>query len=268
MLFERAGLKTAVINRKDHYGELLLKRLGSETHALTVALDSDVPADIAARFESRGFAGMVLRIGGAHGETVIESALIGEFNGENLLLALGVLVARGHDLDAAGQALATADAPPGRMEVFGGTADQPWVIVDYAHSPDALTRVLASISDLKSGELTCVFGCGGDRDRGKRAPMGAAAAAYAAHIVLTDDNPRGEASAAIIADIQAGTSGHSDVRVQSRRDLAITAAIAAASPGDVVLVAGKGHETQQRVGAESRAFDDRAVVKRILEGKS
>lgn len=268
MLFERPGLKVAVVNRKDAYGDALLGRLGSETRAIPVALDSDLPAEIGARFESRGLAGMVLQVSGDHGKTGIESALIGSFNAENLLLALGALVSRGHDLEAAGQALARAQAPPGRMEVFGGGAAQPWAIVDYAHTEDALTRVLASISEMKSGELTCVFGCGGDRDRGKRAPMGQAAAAYAEHVVLTNDNPRSEDPAAIIADIRAGTSGHSDVRVQPRRDLAITEALAAASPGDVVLVAGKGHETQQSAGAESRAFDDRAVVSGLLEGRS
>jgi UDP-N-acetylmuramoyl-L-alanyl-D-glutamate--2,6-diaminopimelate ligase len=118
---------------------------------------------------------------------------------------------------------------------------------------------------MTSGELTCVFGCGGERDRGKRAAMGEAAARFAAHIVLTDDNPRGEDPVAIVADIKAGIARHPDLRVEHDRARAIADAIVAAAPGDVVLIAGKGHETAQLIGRESRRFDDRALVRRLLE---
>jgi UDP-N-acetylmuramoyl-L-alanyl-D-glutamate--2,6-diaminopimelate ligase len=263
-LFVREDLKTAVVNRRDHYGEALLGRLLPATHGMSVAVDSDKPADIQTRYEGNGLAGLVLDVSGAYGQARIESALIGGFNAENLSLALGALIARGHSLDAAAQALAQAGAPPGRMEVFGTDRNQPWVIVDYAHTPDALERVLGVIAALKTGEVTCVFGCGGDRDRSKRAAMGQAAAAYADHIVLTDDNPRSEDPATIVADIRAGAAGHGDIRIEHSRERAIGDALAAASPGDIVLIAGKGHESEQLIGATSRPFDDRAVVSRLL----
>lgn len=263
-LFIRDDLKTAVINLGDSRGESLLGRLLPATRAISVAVDSDHTADIQTRYESRGLSGLVLDVGSADGQARIESSLIGAFNAENLSLALGALIARGHGLDAAAKALAQASAPPGRMEVFGGTSEQPWVVVDYAHTPDALERVLATIAALKTGEVTCVFGCGGDRDRGKRAAMGRAAAAHADHIVLTDDNPRSEDPAAIVAAIQAGTAGHRDVRIEHSRERAIGDALSVAAAGDIVLIAGKGHESEQLLGSGSRAFDDRAVVSRLL----
>jgi UDP-N-acetylmuramoyl-L-alanyl-D-glutamate--2,6-diaminopimelate ligase len=267
-LFERADLGTAVINRTGAYGEALLGRLTPATRGITVGFDSADPTDIQTRFEDRGLAGLVLTVSGTYGRARIQSTLIGGFNAENLSLALGVLIARGYDLEAASQSLALASAPPGRMEVFGGAPDQPWAIVDYAHTPDALLRVLASIVAMKTAEVTCVFGCGGDRDRGKRAAMGRAAALHADHIVLTDDNPRSEDPAAIIAAIRAGTSGHPDVRIEHSRDRAIAGALSAASPGDIVLIAGKGHETRQLIGGQSTPFDDRAVVNRLLGSAS
>lgn len=267
-LFVRDELKTAVINRQDAFGESLLGRLLPATRGISVALDSDRSADIQTRHEGNGLAGLALNVDGAFGRARIESPLIGEFNAENLSLALGALIARGHRLDRAAAALADATAPPGRMEVFGGAESQPWVIVDYAHTPAALARVLTSIAAVKAGEITCVFGCGGDRDRSKRAAMGQAAASHADHIVLTDDNPRSEDPATIVAEIQAGSAGHADVRIEHSRERAIGDAVAAAAPGDIVLIAGKGHESAQLIGDVSRAFDDRAVVKRLLGSAS
>jgi UDP-N-acetylmuramoyl-L-alanyl-D-glutamate--2,6-diaminopimelate ligase len=134
-LFVREDLSAAVINRRDTYGEALLGRLLPATRALSVAVDSDQPADLRTQYVSRGLAGLVLNVSSAYGQARIESALIGEFNAENLSLALGALIARGHGLDLAARALAQASPPPGRMEVFGGGRNQPWVIVDYAHTP-------------------------------------------------------------------------------------------------------------------------------------
>lgn len=264
-LFARDELVFAVVNMGDAYGLKLHGRISPAARTVSVKLDGG-SEDLVARAESRGLDGQVLEVSGSYGEARIESSLIGEFNSENLLLALGAILACGHEIDAAGAALSGAAAPPGRMEVFGGPPKRPWVIVDYAHTPDALTRVLSAIATTQSGELTAVFGCGGDRDRDKRAPMGRAAALYADHIVLTDDNPRGEDPAEIVAAIAAGAAGHCDVRIVHARDLAIEGAVRAARPGDIVLVAGKGHETRQLAGGESRAFDDRAIVRGVLEG--
>lgn len=196
------------------------------------------------------------------------SPLIGRFNADNLLAVLGVLVGSGRAVDRACDALAECRPPPGRLEVFGGGAGQPHVVVDYAHTPAALARVLDVLAQSTRGALICVFGCGGNRDRGKRALMGAAAAERADRIVLTDDNPRDEDPAAIVADIQPGLGGHGDVAVVHDRAAAVAAAVGAARPGDVVLVAGKGHETTQRIGDESRPLDDRALVAAALGGRS
>jgi UDP-N-acetylmuramoyl-L-alanyl-D-glutamate--2,6-diaminopimelate ligase len=267
-LFVRPELASAVINVGDAYGVTLAARLPARVRAITVALARDSGAALEAGATSRGLEGQELEIRGSFGEARIDSPLIGAINSENLLVAAGVLVASGFGLDQAASALAPAEPPPGRLEVFGGPPAHPWVVVDYAHTPAALERVLAELSAIATGTITCVFGCGGDRDRGKRAPMGAAAARYAAHIVLTDDNPRRENPAGIVADIKSGIARHPDLRIVHDRERAIASAVAAARPGDVVLVAGKGHEATQTFGSEVRPFDDRVSVRRALEGIS
>jgi UDP-N-acetylmuramoyl-L-alanyl-D-glutamate--2,6-diaminopimelate ligase len=151
------------------------------------------------------------------------------------------------------------------MDVLGGPPDKPWVVIDYAHTPDALQRVLATLEATVTGELTCVFGCGGERDRGKRPLMGAVAADLADRIVLTDDNPRGEDPADIVREIKAGIGAHPRVSVIHDRRTALRTAVERARPGDVVLVAGKGHEAEQVVGSERRPFSDRAVIAELLE---
>jgi len=194
----------------------------------------------------------------------LQSKLIGTFNAENLLAALGGLLAQGMPLRLACASLGLARPAPGRMEVLGGPPNKPWVVIDYAHTPDALQRVLGTLEAAVTGELTCVFGCGGDRDRGKRPMMGAVAADLADRIVLTDDNPRSEDPARIVAEIRAGMHDHPRVSVIHDRRAAIAAAIERARVGDVVLVAGKGHEAEQLVGSERRAFSDRAVIAELL----
>jgi len=156
-------------------------------------------------------------------------------------------------------ALAACGAPPGRMETFGGGA-QPLALVDYAHTPDALAKVLDAARSHTRGRLFCVFGCGGDRDPGKRPLMGAVAEAHADVVVLTDDNPRSEPSRAILEQILAGMRDHAAAHVIADRAEAIHFALAEADAGDVVVIAGKGHEDRQIVGTESRPLSDRQVV--------
>ncbi|MEO0614990.1 MAG: UDP-N-acetylmuramoyl-L-alanyl-D-glutamate--2,6-diaminopimelate ligase [Pseudomonadota bacterium] len=191
----------------------------------------------------------------------LTSALIGRFNAQNLMLALATLHALGIELDRAADALSQVAAPPGRLQRAG--AQSPAVYVDYAHTPDALAAALAALRPHSRGALWCVFGCGGDRDRGKRAPMARAAATGADHIVVTSDNPRGEAPEAIIADIVAGFGGQPHEVFVDRRD-AIAHAVARAADGDTVLIAGKGHETTQRIGASALPFDDVAEARIAL----
>jgi UDP-N-acetylmuramoyl-L-alanyl-D-glutamate--2,6-diaminopimelate ligase len=149
------------------------------------------------------------------------------------------------------------------METFGG-GDAPLAVVDYAHTPDALQKALSAARAHCKGRLSVVFGCGGDRDPGKRPLMGRIAAELADRIVITDDNPRTESHEAIAEGIRAGIPADKDYRVQLDRGLAIREAIAEARADDVILVAGKGHEDYQLIGSERRAFSDRAVVESAL----
>jgi UDP-N-acetylmuramoyl-L-alanyl-D-glutamate--2,6-diaminopimelate ligase len=261
-LFTMPGLEAAVLNADDAFAATIAAGLAPGCTLVRTSLRNSA-VELSARLERSGFRGVELAVAGKFGSARLASKLIGAFNAENLLSALGVLLAQGMALPAACAALADAKPAPGRMEVLGG-ARQPWVVVDYAHTPDALQRVLTTLESAATGELWCVFGCGGDRDRGKRPMMGAVAADLADRIVLTDDNPRSEDPARIVDDIRAGVADHPRVSVIHDRRAAIATAIERARPGDVVLVAGKGHEAEQLVGNERRAFSDRAVVAELL----
>lgn len=265
-LFALSSLDVAVINVDDPYGADLLDLLPSGAEPLRVSLDPARDVELSGALTSLGLGGLELEIAGRFGSALLRSALIGSFNAENLMLALGGLLAFDVPLAQAVQALAATPAPPGRMQVLGNTAATPCVVVDYAHTPAALERVLTTLRPFAAGKLWCVFGCGGERDRGKRALMGAAAARLADHVVLTDDNPRREDPAGIVADIRAGVAAGTDLRVEHARDEAIASTLALAAPGDVVLIAGKGHETQQTLGDRRVPLDDAAIVRRLIGG--
>lgn len=262
-LFRRPELRSAVLNADDAFAAELASVLPPGCDVIRTSARGALEADLAADILSCDLAGLDLSIKGRFGAARLRSPLIGDFNAENLLCALGALLGSGVELRDACAALGGARPAPGRMEVFGGGA-HPWVIVDYAHTPDGLRRTLKTLAPIARGRVSCVFGCGGERDRGKRAEMGAIAGEHADRIVLTDDNPRTEDPAAIIRDILAGLEARTDVLIEHDRERAIARAIQAADVGDVVLVAGKGHETEQVVGRERRAFDDRSVAARLL----
>ena len=191
--------------------------------------------------------------------------LVGKFNVENVMTAFGCALALGIPTQIIAEALATMPAVPGRLERVRPAVDAPVsVYVDYAHTPDALTKAIASIKELSGGRTIVVFGCGGNRDATKRPIMGAAALA-ADYAVVTSDNPRHEEPDAIIADIVAGMEDAERFTVEPDRRSAIAAAIALARPGDAILVAGKGHEDYQLVGDEVLSFDDRVVAAEELE---
>jgi UDP-N-acetylmuramoyl-L-alanyl-D-glutamate--2,6-diaminopimelate ligase len=262
-LFRTPGLEYAVLNADDPFAATIGANLAPGATRIRTTLRG-AAVELSGRVKRADLGGLELDIGGAFGAARLSSRLIGAFNAENLLTALGALVAQGMPLGAACAALATAKPAPGRMEVLGGPPNAPWVVVDYAHTPDALQRVLTTLEAATLGELWCVFGCGGDRDRGKRPMMGAVAADLADRIVLTDDNPRSEDPAAIVREIRSGVGDHPRVNVMHDRRAALKHAIERARPGDVVLVAGKGHEAEQVVGSERRAFSDRTVVAELL----
>ncbi len=209
------------------------------------------------------------------GRTRLDTGLIGLFHAHNLAACMAVLLARGVDLADASRALSAATTVPGRMERIAGhdeagLAAATLVVVDYAHTAGALEAALSSLRAHATGQVFCVFGCGGDRDRGKRALMGAAAGG-ADRVWLTDDNPRGETPADIVAEIRAGLPADwiegSHFNIEHRRARAIAAAINAAGPADVVLIAGKGHETTQQYGSHIYPFDDRVSAAQALNAR-
>jgi UDP-N-acetylmuramoyl-L-alanyl-D-glutamate--2,6-diaminopimelate ligase len=198
------------------------------------------------------------------GRTVaVELALSGDFQVGNALCALGLVVACGAEPAAAVANLAKLGNPPGRLQRVGGTTDGAAIYVDYAHTPDALQTVLLALRPHAKGRLAAVFGCGGDRDRGKRPLMGAIAAKFADKVYVTDDNPRSEVPAAIRAAILAASPGAIEI---GDRAEAIRRAIADLGPGDVLVIAGKGHEQGQIIGATVHPFDDAVVARDALAG--
>jgi UDP-N-acetylmuramoyl-L-alanyl-D-glutamate--2,6-diaminopimelate ligase len=268
-LFRMPGLRWAVVNLDDPLGADIMGDLHPGVGLACYSLSPGAPFPPACRLWVRaskvvpGPAGLSMEIQTSVGGGAVEVGLIGRFNAANLLSVLAVLLARGMPLEQALHALARVRGVPGRMERFGG-GDLPTVVVDYAHTPDALHQALASAREHTAGRLICVFGCGGERDPGKRPLMGAVAERLSDRLILTDDNPRGEDGSAIIEQIMGGIGDPTAVRVERRRALAIRAAIATAATGDLVLVAGKGHETTQDLGELKVHFSDRAQVQQAL----
>ena len=264
-LFQRSGLSQAVLNVDDPFASTLLRGLPDDVTKISIST-RDSSADLFGQVFRADLDGTTVQISGLCGTGLIKSKLVGDFNVENLLLALGVLFAWDVTMADACETLSFCRTPPGRMEVFRGSADAPWVIVDYAHSPTALENALTCLNRYSAAETWCVFGCGGERDPGKRPLMGAVAAKLADHVVLTNDNPRGEDPGEIIAQIRSAITSHPDVIVEHDRKRAIVNAIGAASPGDAVLIAGKGHEILQEIGQQRHPFSDRSVVEAVMEG--
>ncbi|MFP5306859.1 MAG: Mur ligase family protein, partial [Gammaproteobacteria bacterium] len=267
-LFERAELSSIVLNRDDSYGArwaVDFSRLRSPVPRLTVyGLDGELPrgpAYVIGRDLQLTPSGIRFTLDTSWGRAQLDSRLLGRFNAYNLMAAAAALLARGIALERVVSALAQSRTVPGRIEGFRGPKAKPLVVVDYAHTPDALRQILTALRAHTPGRLTCVFGCGGDRDRGKRPLMGAVAAELADAVIVTDDNPRGEKPESIIEDILAGiprlTPHASRLTVIHDRAEAIRQAVATASERDVVVVAGKGHEQTQTYGTELRPFSDR-----------
>jgi UDP-N-acetylmuramoyl-L-alanyl-D-glutamate--2,6-diaminopimelate ligase len=247
---------TAVVNADDEAWRALPAAPRSLRFGLASA-DADVRAT-QVRFEPRGSAWMLETKAGAR---EIRLPLIGDFNVANALAAAAAALALGVSLDTVAVRLATAPQVPGRLEVL---SESPTVLRDYAHTPDALDRALAALRPFTPGRLIALFGCGGDRDRGKRPLMARAARARADHLVITSDNPRTEDPERILDDIVAPLREGSYDRIEDRR-AAIAHAISLADPSrDVVLLAGKGHETYQIRGTTTLPFDEKEVVREIL----
>ena len=264
-LFAWPSLEACIINHDDPFG----RTLASEARARgqRVVTYGLAGADITATRVEQTNAGMALSVATPWGRGDIAPRLSGTFNASNVLGVLGVLLSSGVELKDALAALERVSPPAGRMQRFGG-GDQPLVVVDYAHTPDALEKVLGALRPAVADgrELVCVFGCGGDRDPGKRPEMGRIAAARSDRIVVTDDNPRSENPPAIAAAVVVGirAAGGRNFVVELDRRAAISGAIARAKPGDVVLVAGKGHEDYQERDGVRTPFSDAEVAASAL----
>jgi len=264
-LFHMPGLGSAVINLDDPLGSELLGSLAGGVETLVYSLDplAVIPPGVTGWVRALAVrptaAGLEIELDSHWGAGRLHSPLLGRFNAANLLAVLLLLLNRGWGLEEALAGLAGAGTVAGRMEAYGA-AGQPRVVIDYAHTPDALEKALQALRVHSQGRLLVVFGCGGDRDRGKRPLMGRLAERLADRVLVTDDNPRSESSAGIIQEILAGMQRPESVEVVADRGRAIARAVAQAAPDDLVLVAGKGHEDYQLVGRRRLHFSDREQV--------
>lgn len=266
-LFSMPGLEYAVLNRDDAFGQRLQKNLPPSVQALTYSIDSrSRGADLSCRELRHRPDGLDLLLDTPAGPAALSLPLLGRFNAANGLAALGALLALGVPLADAIVRLEQLQPVAGRMQRLGGNG-LPSVVVDYAHTPAALAAALDAVRQHTIGRVWCVFGCGGDRDRGKRLQMGVVADQRADEIVLTDDNPRSEDPEAIIADILAGIERREPFIVRDRA-AAIRLALEHAEPIDLVLIAGKGHEDYQIIGDQRLAFDDAAVARAVLKERA
>lgn len=257
-LFFEYSAKQRIINLDAEFGAHLAARCGSDL--IEVSMNPQRVAGLRpyvfVESITTNALGSQIRVRSSWGECEFLLPLPGAFNIENALLTLALLLGQGVPIEKACAVLEEIEAPPGRMQRVAAAVDSPAVYVDYAHTPKALALALQALREHCGGKLWCVFGCGGDRDRGKRPQMGKVAETYSDAPVITSDNPRSESPHDIIADIVAGMTSPFDVTIIEDRAAAIAWAIANAADEDVVLVAGKGHENYQLVGDERRQFSD------------
>lgn len=274
-LFEWSQLKYAVLNLDDAYGAEMAEGLQrADVEVIGYGL-SEAAVKLAGSMGLRmvygelldmNSQGLKLSVHCSWGAAQLSSSLIGRFNAANLLGVLAVLLVSEIDLNTAVRALASVQPAAGRMQRLGGL-QQPTVIIDYAHTPDALEKVLYALHEVNeggNGKLVCVFGCGGDRDRGKRPMMGLIAEKFSDYCIVTSDNPRSENPQSIIAEIVGGMVGLNHEEIIDR-ELAIKRAVIRAKQGDTVLIAGKGHENYQEIRGVRNAFSDVSIAKQALD---
>lgn len=263
LLFKQSGLRQAVLNLDDVQGVRIAQMLGGEgieRIGYSMVPGAAERGGVERYLEAHNIAlsdqGLRFQLVSSWGEAEVVSPLLGKFNVANLLGVLGVLLGKPLHMEDAIAAVQGLHSVAGRMQKLGGSS-QPLIVIDYAHTPDALDKVLSALTDVaraQGGKLFCLFGCGGDRDKGKRALMGEAASRYADKIFVTSDNPRSENPQAIIEDILPGVRGAHEIQVDRRA--AIRAAVGEARAGDVLLLAGKGHESYQEIAGERFPFSD------------
>ena len=264
LLFQQPGLRYGVVNSDDAFGKRIIDRYHRKLTLIKYAAhgvkDDHAPSVVATRIQplAQGFS---VEVQTPCGKGTFTTSLLGRFNVSNLLATLSVLCLCKIPFDKALLELSRLRHIPGRMQVVDSRR-RPQIIVDYAHTPDALKKALTALREHCRGQLICVFGCGGDRDRGKRPQMAAVAEQHANQIILTNDNPRNELPAVIIRDIQSGLKNKKSVMVEVDRAEAIRHALRIAAVNDIILIAGKGHETTQTIGDQVLPFNDVEEAKR------
>ncbi len=264
-LFEVAGLRHAVVNVYDEFGAELAGSLPANVSLMSYGLDTDArysstPPMVKGVLKRSDASGIEMLIDSPYGSAKLASSLFGRFNAENLLAVLAALLVNNFSLDEAISKLSAMRPIAGRMESFS-LPHGPQVFVDFAHTPAALDLALSELNQCCEGRVYLVFGCGGDRDQTKRALMGRIAQSLSSFTVLTDDNPRSEAPEKIIADILSGFEERKNVLIEHDRAKAIIFCLDHAQEGDIVLIAGKGHENYQLIGDQRLPFSDRELVR-------
>lgn len=271
-LFERANLRYSIFNLDDPYGQEWAIEFHNRFEVYGYTLDSTLvnkkltPYLIWADNIHLSDNGISAVIHTPWGEGILQSKLLARFNLSNILAVITTLGILKIPLPDMLNYLMQLSGAPGRMQAVGGDY-YPLVVIDYAHTPDALAQALQALREHCSGKLWCVFGCGGDRDTGKRSLMGTIATTYADEVIVTDDNPRTENPQQIVADIMQGIQNTNSVIIEHDRHLAIAHAINCAQSGDIVLIAGKGHEAYQQIGEEKIQFSDLVEAKLCLVNK-
>lgn len=258
LLFSCPTLQWAIINNDDSYTPLIKKSLKPSCQLITYGLQET--SQVRALHWDVQLTGTTLGVLSPWGEHTLRIKALGFFNIYNALAVFTSLAAYGYPLSDVIKTMAHLSPAPGRMEIV---STNPYVIVDYAHTPDALENVLRTLTDLKKGRLIVVFGCGGDRDKSKRPIMGGIAARYADIAIITSDNPRNENPEQIMKEIALGMGGKTPMHSIVDREQAIDTALALAKQEDIILVAGKGHESYQQVGTVYHRFSDQAVIRRL-----
>ncbi|MND99385.1 UDP-N-acetylmuramoyl-L-alanyl-D-glutamate--2,6-diaminopimelate ligase [compost metagenome] len=260
-LFAWPDLRCRVVNLDDEFGRELAGQ-EHESRLITYSLQ-DASASLYCReahFNDDGVRAVIVT---AQGERTLRSRLLGRFNLSNMLAAVGALLALDYPLDEILKVTPALEGPIGRMQRLGG-GNKPLVVVDYAHTPDALEKVLEALRPHAKGKLLCLFGCGGDRDRGKRPLMAEVAERLADGVLVTDDNPRSEGPQQIFADIRPGFAKVDQVQFVAGRGAAISQLIASAAADDVIVLAGKGHEDYQEINGQRHAFSDLVEAEKAL----
>ncbi|MGH1536811.1 MAG: UDP-N-acetylmuramoyl-L-alanyl-D-glutamate--2,6-diaminopimelate ligase [Gammaproteobacteria bacterium] len=273
ILFQGSYLKNAVINIDDEYGVRLAEEFSKQLNVISYSVKSnsiDVKPYVNASNISYVAGVTSFVVDSSWGKAPVETNLFGEFNVSNLLAVIGVLLASGVEFSQAVKIISDVKTVPGRMEFIsgvrglGGQDDAPAIVIDYAHTPQALNNVLRVLKEHCSGKLWCVFGCGGNRDQGKRKLMAQAVEQYADMAVITDDNPRFENPEEITNEITTGFSSSSSYSLIHDRQKAIEYAIQNSSAEDIVLIAGKGHEAVQIINHDHLPFDDKKIASEVL----